>query len=398
MDIFKLNFGSDDAELDEKYGFLDKVFLKTSIYIRAKNGQRELLIGRKGAGKSAICLTLKKVLESEGIKTVFITPRSLSLQRFEQIKIPSINKDEGYVIGWKYLLLSKIGTEIFDKASLARPTKTGNSSFSKTVKKVRRFLVVNNEVEPTFFEKIWGPASALRKLISKVTLKGYGIEGSVETKQSTSQGLEAKELDRFQSSIEYLQGELDELSIVVLIDKVDEMWNDTEESRMAIIGLVKAVHELNISLRYTRTLLFLRSDIYDILRFNDADKFRTLEERLDWTENDLRYLIAVRGKFSAGLEPDDPQALWDSIFRPEYDDVEDSFHYIINRTMRRPRELIQFCNTARAVAQDNMHDQIYKEDIVAAEKLYSRWKLKDLASEFLVQYPYLEDMLNVSST
>lgn len=36
FNINDLTFGSDDAELDEKRGFLGKVFLKTSIYHRVK--------------------------------------------------------------------------------------------------------------------------------------------------------------------------------------------------------------------------------------------------------------------------------------------------------------------------------------------------------------------------
>ena len=53
VDLKKLMFGSDDAERDAKQGFLSKVFLKTALYDRIKAGQCELVIGRKGAGKSA---------------------------------------------------------------------------------------------------------------------------------------------------------------------------------------------------------------------------------------------------------------------------------------------------------------------------------------------------------
>ncbi len=336
---------------------------------------------------------LNKAFQSEGVATILITPKSLSLQRLDQFKLFSINKDESYLLGWKYILLLKIGNEVYKRAATLSLSKH-RKELKEKIKYIRRFLILNNQVESKFLEKLWGPASYLHKLISKFTIKAYGVEGSVEVPQAGSKILPDNELDKLLARIESIHSELDDMRIVVLIDKVDEMWNDSEESKMIIIGLIKAVHELNIALRRTRTLLFLRSNIYDILKFSDADKYHTLEERLDWSEDDLKYLIATRGKVSASLPMNEPNALWNSIFEFRVLN-EPSFEYIVKRTMRRPRELIQFCNNARAVAQDKRHEQIYKEDILDAEKQYSLWKLKDLVSEFLVQYPHLEDVLGM---
>ena len=52
-----LTFGSDDAEFDEKHGFLDKVFLKTTIYNRAKDAKRELVIGSVNRVISVLTMT-----------------------------------------------------------------------------------------------------------------------------------------------------------------------------------------------------------------------------------------------------------------------------------------------------------------------------------------------------
>jgi hypothetical protein len=385
MDITKLTFGSDDAELDEKHGFLDKVFLKTSIYHRAKEGQRELLIGRKGAGKSAICLSLKKAFEGEGVATILIAPKTMSLQELEQFKISTLNKDEVYVFAWKHFLLLKIGLKIYHRIAGLESLRS-KPLVKQRLKNVREFLVSANELERTFTEKLWGQSSSIRRLISKFTIKAYGLEGTLETRPPEVQRRVVSELDNFQTNVDLLHEVLEATDVAVLIDKVDEIWADVDGSTTAIIGLIKAVHELNTSLQRSRLILFLRSDIYDILRFSDADKFRTVEERLDWSDTDLKSLIARRGRVSAGLPIEEINALWNSIFEFSVQN-QNSFQYIIKRTMRRPRELIQFCNRAKSIAQDHNHDQIYKEDILSAEPLYSEWKLRDLASEFLVQYP-----------
>ena len=162
MDLAKLTFGSDDAELDEKHGFLDKVFLKTSIYRRAKEGQRELLIGRKGAGKSAICLSLKKAFEKEGAPTLLIAPKTMSLRELEQFKLSTLNNDEAFVFAWKHFLLLKIGLAFHSRIISNEALKT-RPLIKPKLKRIRRFLVFNNELERNFREKVWGPSSSLRR-------------------------------------------------------------------------------------------------------------------------------------------------------------------------------------------------------------------------------------------
>lgn len=390
LDITKVTFGSDDAELDKKRGFLDKVFLKTSIYHRCRNVQRELVVGRKGTGKSAICLMLKETFENEGITTILITPKWLSSHKLEQLKVSSINTDESYVLGWKYVLLVMIATEILREiksATLPIP-KQNKNEIKKYLKYLRKFLVANDEVEHTLLESILKKSG----IFSKFSIKAFGVEGSIETQQLKTQKDAADELERVQTKLEVLLASLEKFQLVILIDRVDEVWNQSEESEMMIIGLIKAVHDINTALYQTQSILFLRADIYDILKFNDADKFHSLEERLDWKEEDLKHLIAMRAKVSAGLNITDVDDLWNTIFASKVNG-KSSFHYMIERTMMRPREIIQFCNIALAEAQDNNHTYIHAEDILSAEKQYSSWKLKDLASEFIVQYPYLEEVL-----
>lgn len=385
LNINELTFGSDDAELDEKHGFLSKVFLKTAIYHRVRNSARELIIGRKGAGKSAICLMLKNALESGSVTSILVTPDSLSQHKIEQLKTSSINKDESYVLSWKYMLLVTVAKEVISQVK-----KTSSRAGKKNLKAVRKFLVNNDEIDKTFFDNISKKATAL----SKFSVKAYGIEGAVETRQLEIQNDAANELNDFQNTLIELLTQLNDLQIILLIDKVDDIWNQTEESELMIIGLLKAVHTLNASLQNTHIIVFLRSDIYDILKFNDSDKLHSLEERLDWQDSDLKHLIATRGKVSANLTENNVDNLWDTVFDDQVKDTP-SFEYIVKRTLRRPRDLIQFCNNSLTEAQDNNHNKIVADDILNAEKQYSKWKLKDLSSEFAIQYPYLDELLGL---
>jgi ABC-type multidrug transport system fused ATPase/permease subunit len=66
MTIANLYFGKDDAETDfTSSGLLQGSFLKTAIFDQIKSRSKSLVIGRKGSGKSALCLILKKELNRE---------------------------------------------------------------------------------------------------------------------------------------------------------------------------------------------------------------------------------------------------------------------------------------------------------------------------------------------
>ncbi len=386
LKINKLYFGSDDAELDEKRGFLDKVFLKTSIYHRIKGSNRELVIGRKGSGKSAICLMLQKVFKDEGFNVIFLSPESLSKHKIEQLLASSISNDEAYIHIWRYVILIAIGKDILNNIENLQDVDYDK----KNIKEIYKFLIKNEEIEKNAIGKFVDRSP----ILSNFSLKLFGIEGSVTVNQPENQSKFADELEKFQTYIEKALTELYKNQLIVLFDKVDEVWNHSQDSEAMIIGLVRATHDLNLRLRQAQIISFLRSDIYDVLKFHDADKLHSLEERLNWKKEDLKQLIANRGKVSANLEIEDTEQIWNAIFEKRVMN-ELSFDYLVERTMLRPRELIQFCNQALSEAQDNNHNYIHSEDILNAEKQYAEWKLKDLASEFIVQYPYLDELIGL---
>ncbi|MDZ4785628.1 MAG: hypothetical protein SGJ02_06075 [bacterium] len=384
MDIAELTFGNDDAERDAKQGFLSKVFLKTALYNRIKADQSELVIGRKGAGKSATCLILKNAFENEGMKVALLTPESLSQQKIQALKINSINKEELYLQAWKYVLLMKVTfefIELFDNLKIPELHKLNDD-----LKAVRNFLKKQGEVENDFGSNL----SGLFKIFSKVSVSFAGFEGAIESKKVESEIDLMDSLTKFEVKLKKLLGYLDSTKIVILIDKVDEVWNDTEESKLMISGLLRATHILNETLPMTKIMVFLRSDIFDVLKFHDIDKLNSLSERLAWSEGDLKQLIENRVKISTSIDSiEKNDKIWEQVFDISVGS-QDSFKYIMSRTLRRPRETIQFCNRALRIAQDRQHTKITEDDILTAEIQYSAEKLRDLASEYLVQYPYLD--------
>jgi hypothetical protein len=122
-----------------------------------------------------------------------------------------------------------------------------------------------------------------------------------------------------------------------------------------------------------RVLTFLRSDIYDGLRFDDKDKHRPLEEHILWDPDGLREMLSKR--LPEQIDADD-------LFEPG--DMRGSikpFNYIVKRTFLRPREILQFVELALKEAGIDK-TEVSKDAIRSAELLYSRWKVEDLKQEF----------------
>jgi len=262
--------------------------------------------------------------------------------------------------------------------------------FNNDIKSIRNFLTKQGEVENDFGVNL----SGLFRIFSKISVSFAGVGGTAEFSQTKSENdlnlMDA--LIKFEARLIKILRLLNKTKIVILIDKVDEVWDDTEESKLMISGLLRATHFLNESLPMTKIMVFLRSDIFDTLRFHDIDKLNSLAERLTWSEADLKQLIENRLRISANLNFNrGSQEIWSQVFDKKVRS-QDSFKYILSRTLRRPRETIQFCNKALRIAQDAQHQVITEDDILSAEIQYSVEKLRDLSSEFLVQYPYLDGL------
>jgi Cdc6-like AAA superfamily ATPase len=395
LNLSGISFGKDDATIEASQGFLGKVFLKTSFYNRVRSGQKFLVTGRKGSGKSAICFFLIDALNADGRNTIMATSRLLSVPKMQQINNTSINDKEKFESIWRYVFLVKIAIKFIEIANREGiDTFHFNSQEQQHLKEVKSFLAQNNEIS----KNTWQNTISFLNIFSKFSTKlPGGVEAGIETRQIETVKDLSNMLDRFENSILCLLNKSKIFRSTILVDEIDDIWDSTEDSKPLIIGLLDATKKLNASLKSNvLILIFLRSDIWDGLTFSDKDKFRSEEERISWTEDDLKHLIANRGKIAANIRNNSSSIdqIWSMFFEDRVCN-QDSFKYIVDRTLKRPREVIQFCNQALSIAQDSKHSRITEKDILTAEARYSIWKLDDLINEFSVQYPFLRDALSM---
>jgi hypothetical protein len=91
----------------------------------------------------------------------------------------------------------------------------------------------------------------------------------------------------------------------------------------------------------------------DYLFLIKTNKFRSETETITWSDFELKRLIAIGIKILANLthiEQHEIHKISETLFENKIESKKDSFTYIVARTLKRPREVIQFCNLALTIA------------------------------------------------
>lgn len=333
IDVVKL-LGKDRAQEDEN---LTHYFVKTNQYKEIAAGARELVLGRKGSGKSAMF----KVLAEESKDVI---PVQISFDGEDFIFIQNalknnnicelVDDDFKYSLAWKDFIISEI-------------VLSALNSVDKLDKKLSTFLSINGLAK----EKTWRKfANSLIKVIKGAKLQS--ATGEIEFNFAGLSGLLEQDRVELNDSINAL---IHNNSFIVLIDNLDEPWKNTSDMNSWLRGLIYAIRQLKRDFNNLKVVAFLRTDIYDIIsRGSDLFDSKSEMTTITWDDNNfynLKLLVASRIAYyfqkPIPTTPEQIQTLWDIVFPHSlsygYAHTVLLSDYLIDRTFRRPRELLQFC-------------------------------------------------------
>ncbi len=181
----------------------------------------------------------------------------------------------------------------------------------------------------------------------------------------------------------HLEAPLRERPLVLELDRLDDAWDGSDESQSLLIGLLKASKDINDRFRNrgvgpSRVLVFLRTDIYGGLRFDDKDKHRPFEQPITWSSDQLADLVSRRLPSTVTFE---------GIF--EHGKMRGStlpVDYLLRRTFMRPREVLQFVDLCFKEAGPEAVE-VSKKQLRTAELTFSSWKVDDLKQEYSKAFP-----------
>lgn len=368
-----LNFGEVDAESDTR---LAEFFVDTGVLNRLGDGSRQFVIGRKGSGKTALFQQAQTTLK--GTHTIPMEFSEYAWEQHKAVKELGLPAEGTYTASWAFTFLI---------ASCNAWRASQNPDIAKAANAV--------------YEKIFGAEStgALGALFDKLkrlrrldlpNAGDLGGLGGFELEEVPDGSRLARAANLWNQKLLELADMVYRLEpTTVLVDRLDDGWDATQDIRDMLAGAIKAARMLN--LRYGRAnsprpvLVFLRSDIYSELNFNDKNKLSGTIEYLEWHDEELLLVVKQRIAKSLGI----PQSSsWDQVFSPEQMRQRAFISsYMLKRTMQRPRDIIAFCKFCRDSAVKEGHTRIETSDIYEGETGYSRHVFDELADEIHKQVP-----------
>ena len=364
--LFKdIEFGYADAstEAQTRPELLLDAFYDTDIANDVWKGHRFLLLGPKGAGKSAVAWRFQLEAERSPVSFVKILQlNDFSFNAFSKIKIDENEDSARYVATWKFLLYSQFLHLLNDDQSLRRPH---DGSFDKFLNSLRQTGIL--------------PSVELGAMVVKVKSKRIQAEIRGMVGLSASRASESH-LAEVSTLIEMLERSMRAVSsdceFRIIIDGLDDLLSNTDKQYNILASLVHAVKRVNEVLAKTRlnakVILLMRTDLYDSLPGTNLSKWnRDYGVRMEWydesesaSESKLYKLVNLRATISCGEKVNVVNKWLPPRVRGQ--EVE---KYLLELTRHRPRDVIQLFNELKARSRGGRlsHDQVLE-----AEKAYSR--------------------------
>ncbi|MBN9529811.1 MAG: hypothetical protein J0H82_26625 [Alphaproteobacteria bacterium] len=376
-----VQLGAPDAEADKRLG---SYFLTTPHVDAALQLRRTLFLGRKGAGKSALFTQLPRLVAGAGhpaTKVILVTPDQYAWNALREYQEAGLLPEQAHANAWKFTLAIEASaalTALSDESLKSDPA-------IEALKRLKQFVKENyGDAAPSLLKT----AGQLLKGIKSFNVSAFGF-GAGLTRAAEDQPVTPQIIESILAAIAAVA---QEIGIVIALDKLDDSWEGSDQSKQLLVGLLKASKDINDKYKGETVgsglavIVFLRADIYEGLRFDDKDKHRATEESINWSPDLLRDMVQERLPEQVSVsELFEPGEMRGSIA---------PFNYIAKRTFLRPREILQFLDECIRRAGQNA-TEITKDNVREAEEKYSSWKVEDLKQEYRRLYPDFEDIVEI---
>lgn len=376
-----LTLGSSAAE--NEFRTLSTYFVETAEFVRTLRGEVNVVAGRKGSGKTAIFFQARDSFrEEKGSIVTDLKPEShqLSLFREELLKIVDVGAfDHSLAAFWYFLLLSEVLLTIqknfefksrFNGDALKAMHEiegvldayqiNESGDFTTRINRLSRFVVAEIDA-----------AKKRRQAISPEFLTNVIFRGGInDLKKLTLKFVGANDL------------------VVLLFDNIDKGWptNGVDEFdarlvRLLIEALDKIRRDFAASKRNFMSVVFLRNDIYEMLVEGTPDRGKAGQVRIDWTDRaKLKQVILKRLQASAKEPNATFNQLWSRFF-PNLVNGQDSFEFMVDHCLMRPRFLINIIENAISNGVNRGHEKVDEQDCIDAVRQHSLYLVDDFGYE-----------------
>lgn len=364
-----------DAVAENEFQTLGNYYIRTDQYKRASRGEVNLVVGRKGAGKTALFSQLRNEKRNNVVNIVVdLKPESYQLIRLKEDVLDYLAegaRDHLVVALFEYVLYLEVAYKVLEKDQQrhARDIRL----YEPYLKLQALYEATNRASEGDFSERL---LDLSRELVDAFKAR-YGQQQN--QRLSSTQVTELIHKDKIKGIREALSEYLEfKESVWVLFDNLDKGWSshglaaeDIMILRCLIAAARKIQHEMQRDEHDFNCLVFVRNDVYQNLVEANSDYGKESRAVLDWTDPDrLRELIRLRLIYNSLDANTTFEKIWSKICISHYKG-EESSQYLIDRSLMRPRNLIKLFAHCRGFAVGLGKSKIDEADFDKGLRAYS---------------------------
>jgi hypothetical protein len=387
--LLQLDLG--DVAAENEITGLETYFVQTGQYYQARQGHARLVVGRKGSGKTAIFYEIRNSLKGPHSRLVLdLKPDGHQFTRLREFILERMSvglQEHTLVAFWHFILLAELAHKILRQDWAYAERDPSRADMYERVRDV--YAPHDPDFEADFSQRLLREVQAISGRLGGVPMEEIGAR--------LTELMFAGDVRELSDAVADYLSEKDE--VWILIDNLDKGWpthGATTEDVLVIRTLLDAVRKVQQRLDDSdvelRCLVFIRTDIYEHLLRETPDKGKDTAIVLDWDDPTVfEEIIRKRVESSSGLTGDFAE-MWRTIC-DSHIEIQDTFDYLVERTLMRPRDLLLFLRRCIDVAVNRGHSRVLVEDILQAEKGYSEDMLLVLDFEIQDTFPRFADVI-----
>lgn len=413
--------GSNDAEDDRR--FLKNCFIDTGDYatIIDFEDSKCIILGRTGTGKTAL-LTMLRENKSDKQTVITMDPEALAMQHISnspiirQIFDLGIDMNTFFKLLWRHEICVEIFSHHFKISTESAHDdlmEQLRNKFRKNNTKHLRALDYLQEWKNTFWRQDSGHIIEMvnrteTELGGALGAMGVGLKAkkTLSSEQKKAMQIQAQSIvnETQMKEVAHLIGMLDEViedqqkRYYVVIDELDEGWVEDDLRYRLIKSLIETMRDLN-RCKNIKPLVVLRQDllwhVFEVTQDHgfQEEKYTSLYMHVTWTRRELTSMLDKRINYSFKSRYRKKHDVTHEDILPEKIRGTPAIDYILDRTLMRPRDAIDFFNICIRKATESA--AITEDMVLEAERVYSRERLKSMYYEWLTDYPKLEAWVQI---
>ena len=366
--LTKLTIGDPTAE--NEMTTLSNYFLSTDEYLRALRGEVNLVVGRKGSGKTALFVQLRDTKRNRRSNIVVdLKPEGYQLVKLKErvLDFLTVGAQQHLITAlWEYILLLEVTYKVLEKDRevhlrdhrltahyVTLREQYGDTELSQEGDFRERLAKLSDQVIHEFFKKFG----------SKDSQAAQDTRLNITTNQVTEVLYQHDIRKLYEALVHYL---LLKDEVWLLFDNIDKGWNVegiSAEDIVILRCLINASRKVEREFRgreiQFHSIVFVRDDVYSLLMQGSADYGKEMRASLDWSDMDLLGEVLKR-RITVSLTgaPADQNALAQPQVCISHYEGEPWLDFMSGRSLMRPRNLLKLFRYSLGYAINLGHQRI----------------------------------------